>query len=77
MSMIFEGLRGMLLMVLELLPDSPFRGFIDSLGTIPFLGWLNWFVPISDFLRLLAVWGVAVGLFYVYSVVLRFINAIE
>ena len=77
MSTIFEGLRGMLLAVLELLPDSPFREFIDSLGAVPYLGWLNWFIPISDFLRLLAVWGVAVSLFYMYSVVLRFINAIE
>ena len=77
MSSIFSGLRSMLAAVLEFLPDSPFRGFIDSLGEVPYLGYLNWFVPIGDFLQLLAVWGLAVGLFYVYSVVLRFINAIE
>ena len=73
MSGLLNGLRA----VLQLLPGSPFRGFIDSIAEIPYLGYLNYFIPVSDFLALLAVWGAAVGVFYVSSVILRFVKAID
>jgi hypothetical protein len=77
MTKLLNGLRAVLITVLELLPDSPFRGFIDNIAEIPYIGYLNYFVPVSDFLALLTVWGAAVGLFYVSSVILRFVKAID
>lgn len=77
MQKLFAGMKKILGLVLSILPDSPFREFIDKLDGVPFLGYLNWFIPISDFLFLLAVWGSAVTLFYVYSMILRYIKAIE
>lgn len=77
MMKLLNGLRAVLITVLELLPDSPFRGFIDNIAEIPYIGYLNYFVPVSDFLALLTVWGAAVGLFYVSSVILRFVKAID
>lgn len=77
MGVIFKGLKSILALALKLLPDSPFRGFIDSLGDVPFIGYLNYFIPISDFLVLLTAWGTAVTLFYVVSAVLRYVRAIE
>ncbi len=77
MATIMELLNSLAAAALALLPDSPFRGFIDQLGEIPYLGYLNYFVPISDFLVLLSVWGAAIGIFYVCSAILRFVNAID
>ena len=77
MTKLLNGLRAVLITVLELLPDSPFRGFIDNIAEIPYIGYLNYFVPVSDFLALLTVWGAAVGLFYVSSVILRFVKEID
>ena len=32
--------------LLTVLPTSPFRAFIDACGDFPYLGWLNWFIPV-------------------------------
>ena len=63
--------------VLKLLPTSPFAAYIDALETIPFLASLNYFLPISTFVAIGEAWLVAVGLFYLYSIILRWIRAIE
>lgn len=77
MSVILNGLKNLLVLALSLLPDSPFREFLDGLAGLPYLGYLNWFIPVGDFVRLLSVWCVAVGVFYVASVILRFVKAIN
>ena len=63
--------------VLKLLPTSPFAAYIDALENIPFLAYLNYFLPISTFVAIGEAWLVAVGLFYLYSISLRWIRAIE
>ncbi len=63
--------------VLKLLPTSPFAAYIDALENIPFLAYLNYFLPISTFIAIGEAWLVAVGLFYLYSIILRWIRAIE
>lgn len=63
--------------VLALLPTSPFTAFIEACKDIPYLGWLNWFIPVGQMLAIGEAWLVAIGLFYLYSIVLRWIRAIE
>lgn len=63
--------------VLKVLPKSPFRGFLDMIGSFEFLGWLNWFFPVGDCLKVVAAWLVAIGLYYLYSIVLRWLKAIS
>lgn len=63
--------------VCGLLPTSPFVAYIDALETMPYLAYLNWFVPVSTFLVIGEAWLVSVGLFYAYSIILRWIRAIE
>lgn len=60
---------------LQLLPTSPFREFIDELNT-DHLGILNWFVPINSFIKILGVWCASIALFYLYSVILRWLKII-
>ena len=58
------------------LPTSPFRDFIDSVAGIPYLGYLNWFVPVGDILVVMGVWLAAITLFHIYSIVMRWLKVI-
>lgn len=62
--------------LLEVLPTSPFAGFLNNFRNAfsPYLGWLNWCVPIKDFLTIFSVWLGAVALFYVYSIIMRWVK---
>ena len=58
------------------LPTSPFRSFIDSVGDLPYIGYLNWFFPVSEILKITASWLVVIGLFYLYSIIMRWVKMI-
>ena len=62
--------------ILDLLPRSPFQEFISSFSGLPYLGWLNWFFPVGDCLVVMGVWLGAVALFYLYSIVMRWLKII-
>ena len=62
--------------VLKLLPTSPFTSFIEACSDMPYLGWLNWFIPVGQMIAVGEAWLVAIALFYMYSIVLRWIKAI-
>lgn len=62
--------------VVKLFPSSPFRSFLSEFTGFQFLGWLNWFFPVGACLRILSAWLVAVGLFYLYSIVARWVKII-
>lgn len=70
---IFGWLRDILSSVL---PLSPFQQFIDQFRDIPYLGWLNWVVPVEGILKVLAAWLVSLAAFYLYSVLLRWLKVL-
>lgn len=57
--------------VLSILPNSPVRPFIDQISNVPWLGLLNWFVPIGTMVSIGTAWLAAITIFYVYQVILR------
>ena len=61
----------------SVLPLSPFQQFISEIGSFEYLGWLNWFFPVGDCLTVLSAWLTAIGVFYLYSIILRWIKAIH
>ena len=63
--------------VLALLPHSPFQSFIKACSDMPALGWLNWFIPVGQIIAISEAWLVAIGLFYLYSTILRWLDMIE
>ena len=52
-------LTKVLLWLSEVLPDSPFQDLTLSSTLGLGLGWLNWFVPVGQFLEIMAVWRIA------------------
>lgn len=62
--------------LIDWLPDSPFN-MIDNSAVEPYLKWLNWFIPMDFILNTLSLWLVAVTGYYVWSVVLRFVKAVD
>lgn len=61
----------------NVLPMSPFQVFIDNFGDIPFLGQLNYFLPVAQIIAIGEAWLVAIALYYVYMIALRWIKAIN
>ena len=50
--------------ILALLPQSPFVGFSSLVNQIPYLSFVNWFLPISEMLAILESWLVVVSVYY-------------
>jgi len=73
MAGLFNGFYDSLLAVL---PQSPFQNFINGIGTIPFLGFLNWFIPIGTFINIGVTWLGAIAIFYIYGIVMRWVKMI-
>ena len=63
--------------LINFLPTSPFRKAIDLIGNIPYIEEINWFIPIDDAVLILMWWGTAIGLYYAYMIILRWIKAID
>lgn len=60
--------------VLKLFPLSPFMPAIRELAEFPFLGYLNWFLPIGTFLKIGSLWLGAITLYYAYLVIARWVK---
>lgn len=72
-----EILDAFLAVLVSLLPRSPFAETIDSLEGLPFLGYLNWFVPVGEMLSAAMLWLAAITVYYLYSVVARWVKLIS
>lgn len=59
------------------LPLSPFTEFINSFAVPNWVGYLNWFFPVTRVIAIFSSWLVAYGVYLVYSIILRWIKAIE
>ncbi len=77
LSYMKELLDKFLLLVLSLFPLSPFAPVISDLEALPFLGYLNWFVPIGDFIKIGTLWITAIGAYYAWSIIARWVKIIS
>ena len=57
--------------LIAILPVSPFQAVIESIGSTPYLSYLNWFFPVGRCLTVLMAWASAIGLFYGIAWILR------
>lgn len=63
--------------VLLLLPDSPFADVVIPAEVQKILGYVNFFVPIRAMLIIAGSWISAIGIYYLYQIILRRIKAIR
>lgn len=64
-------------LLIRLLPTSPFRGVIDQIHDIPYIGFINWFLPIDFVVGALMAWVSAITIYYAYMLILRWVKAID
>lgn len=78
---IFNALKNFLIATLNvflgLFPDCPFEDTIASLSQQEWLGYLNYFVPISEMIAMTSGWLVAIAGFWLYHIIYRWLKAIE
>lgn len=72
-----EILDKLLAVIVALLPLSPFTDAIDSLAQVPYLGYINYFIPVGTCLKIGTAWLSAIALFYLYSVIARWVKLIS
>lgn len=63
--------------VLALLPSSPFADIEIPQEVKNILGYVNYFIPIRAMLAIAGAWLGAIGVYYLYQVILRKVNAIK
>lgn len=63
--------------LMHVLPVSPFQSFISQFHSLPWLGWLNWFIPVRACMTVFAAWLAALVIYYLYRIILRWIKAVS
>lgn len=59
-----------------ILPLSPFQPYLDQMSGLPYLGYLNWFFPIGDAIKITATWLTVIITWYTWQVFLRWLKVI-
>jgi hypothetical protein len=76
MDAVLSLLKSALNWVTALLPDSPFK-LLDNTPIAPLLPYINWFIPFDFMVATFTAWLVAITVYYIYSVILRWVKAIN
>lgn len=63
--------------LLSLLPRSPFRAFFESVQAMPYLPFLNWVIPVAAMANIFRLWLVAVGVYFIYNLIMRKVGVIQ
>lgn len=75
---IIKGLGVVLTFLFSVFPDSPFQAYIFSNSEImKYLKVINYFIPISQMLVTFEAVLTAVGIYYIYQIVARWVKVIE
>ena len=76
-SSIGNFVKKILILIISLLPKSPFV-YLDTIPEVKeYLGYFNYFIPVSSMLAILLPWLVAVAIYYGVSLLLRLAQAVD
>lgn len=62
--------------LIALLPPSPFTPIIEALDNIPYIGYINWFIPVGRIITFTTVWATTIVSYWVVGWVLRQLDII-
>ena len=75
---IIEILGFVLSGIINLLPKSPFQSILETINVnsvmSQYLSSLNWIIPVTEIMAILQAWTIAIAVFYIYAVILRWIK---
>lgn len=63
-------------LLVSILPTSPFQQFLENIN-IPYLDTLNWVLPFGFMVTVLGYWLAAIIVYYVVSIGLRWVKAVQ
>lgn len=66
-----------LAVVVTLLPASPFVGFTYLVNALPYLSFLNWFVPIPEMIVIMESWLAVVAVYYTILFALNYVGILK
>ncbi len=76
-KMVSDGFSSLADKIIEILPKSPIY-FVNSIPAVKeVLGYLNWFFPIDSMLALTETWLIAIIVYYIVQVILRWVKVVE
>lgn len=73
---VVNGLAALLSVVVHALPGSPFQGLTALTIDNKWIGYLAYVVPVGAIVSTLEAWLVCIGVYYLYSVVMRWIKVV-
>jgi hypothetical protein len=76
-SQLGDWANALLLLIMQVLPDSPFQMLTQNADVREVMGYVNYIIPLDFILSTLQAWLVAIGVFYVWQALLRWTKAIE
>ena len=62
--------------IVWLLPISPFAA-MELVFDGELMGYINHFLPVQEAVNILVGWGVAIGVWYLYALILRLVKAVR
>ena len=71
-----KALGGLVQEVIKVLPISPFAPLIEQFSELPYLGFVNWFLPVGQIMTVMTGWLLAIAAFYLYQVIARWVKLI-
>lgn len=74
---LIKALGFVLQFVFSVLPDSPFQRITTYPEIAEHLSAANYVLPITEAIAVFQLWVVAVGAYYLYSIILRWVKAID
>lgn len=72
-----DFVSGIIQAIIKLFPLDPFKDTIAGFSQIPFLHYVNYFIPFGDILAVFAIWLTAYGVYLIYQAIARWLKLIK
>lgn len=76
-NQIGEWLNEFLLVIINLLPESPFTVPDPPAEVVEAMGFINWLVPVGTIISITLGWVTCIFIYYTYILILRWTKAIQ
>lgn len=63
--------------LLALLPQSPFNAYISLVDNIPYLAYVNWFIPVDGIFLVMQTWLQVVLIYCGYVIAMRYTGLVK